>query len=219
MTPASSASPTATFWLSWCETYWPVKAIGSIHLGMLKGQTIAETSRPAYGQNDGEHMEKNWVWFVQHNRIHFIYQRSPRQIVVEWSGAFVTQHETPGPRWPYGPIRGGTTPIPHEGKLLSFFHSRLSNDLNPNPHRYFIGACLMDPNPPFATVALSRKPVLYGSEVDDLQPAERKTVTAYFPKVVFPLGLVARPGHWLLSLGVNHCECVIAKISPKDLHL
>lgn len=208
-------------WMSWVETDWPVSPVCTVRYGMLKELHVAEAIRPSYGLNDGKHMEKNWVFFSHQGRLFFLYGSWPKQIVVEWSGAgtLVAEHFSTGVRWPYGDVHGDTTPIPYEGKLLRFFHSRLDNQPHPTPHRYYIGACLMNPEPPFETVAVSRKPIIVGTENDGLTPEQRKAVTGYFPGVVFPLGAVQRKDHWLLSLGVNHCQCVLAKIYPKDLHL
>jgi predicted GH43/DUF377 family glycosyl hydrolase len=206
-------------WMSWVEAYWPIKSQGSVRYGAFKGTALAESARPEYGLNDGDHLEKNWVFFEHDGNIYFIYASHPKQVVVRWSGKLEQEHVTPGPRWPYGEIKGGTPPVPYEGKLLRFFHSTLETEWQPPKRAYYIGACLMNPEPPFETVSVSRKPVIYGSTDDDLTPEARKACPHYKPKVVFPGGIIQRNGYWLLSLGANDCECVIAKITPENLNL
>ena len=154
--------------MSWIEAYWPVKAVGSVRYGFFRGSTLNEAARPVYGQNDGEHMEKNWTFFEHGDQLYFIYQCSPKQVIVRWSGKLEGEHITEGPRWPYGQIKGGTPPIPYEGKLLRFFHSTLDNEVDLSLRCYYIGACLMNPEPPFEVVAVSRKPIIYGSTADNL---------------------------------------------------
>lgn len=206
-------------WMSWVEAYWPVKAVGSVRYGFFRGNALNEAARPVYGQNDGDHMEKNWTFFEHKGELFFIYQCSPKQVIVRWSGKLEGEHITEGPRWPYGTIKGGTPTIPHEGKLLRFFHSTLDNEIDRPLRCYYIGACLMNPDPPFDVVRVSRKPVIYGSTADDLTPEARKACIHWKPKVCFPGGVVERKDHWLLSLGVNDSACAIAKIKPEDLYL
>lgn len=206
-------------WMSWVEAYWPVKPQSSVRYGGFKGTSLCESARPSYGQNDGDHVEKSWTFFEHKDSLYFIYSCSPKQIIVRWSGQLEGEHVTTGPRWPYGTIKGGTPPIPYEGKLLRFFHSTLETEIDLPLRRYYIGACLMNPEPPFETVAVSRRPIIYGSEADDLTPDERKACKHWKPKVVFPGGVVQRDGHWILALGANDCECLLAKIKPENLNL
>jgi predicted GH43/DUF377 family glycosyl hydrolase len=95
----------------------------------------------------------------------------------------------------------------------------LDNEIDLPPRCYYIGACLMKPEPPFDTIAISRKPIIYGSTVDNLTPEARKQCIQWKPKVVFPGGVVERKDHWLLSVGVNDSAVAIAKITPENLNL
>ena len=206
-------------WMSWVEAYWPVKAVGSVRYGFFRGTNLNESARPQYGQNDGDHMEKGWTFFEHRDSLYFIYKSNPKQIIVRWSGQPEGEHVTEGPRWPYGEIKGGTPPIPYEGKLLRFFHATLDNEIDLPLRRYYLGACLMNPEPPFEVVAVSKKPILYGSEADNLTPDERKACKHHKAKVVFPGGVVQRDGYWLVSVGINDCSMALAKIKPAMLNL
>jgi len=197
-------------WLSWVDSTWPAIPPTS----MVKYQLVGwgEPVQPKIGKNDGTSIEKNFVFF-EYIGIWCIYQCSPIQVTYELSSG--KNWQTPGPRWPYGEIRGGTPPIEYEGNLLRFFHSHLQNELTPPHHRYYVGAYLMEPTPPFKVVRVSRKPVLYGSEADNLTPYERKGCPHWKPNVVFPGGIVTKPDGWLLSVGVNDSACAIVKIKQK----
>ena len=176
--------------------------------------------QPAIGHNDGTTMEKNFIPFERDGLLFIIYRCHPTQQVVRMEGEEASQPlETPGPRWPYGEVRGGTPPVEYEGNLLRFFHSHLQNELTPPHHRYYVGAYLMEPNPPFAVVRVSRRPVLFGSEADNLTPEQRKACPHWKPNVVFPGGIVVRDGYFLLSCGINDSASAIVKITPSMLNL
>lgn len=207
----------SAIWLSWVESYWPVQSECTVRYGYLVGNELKESFRPIYRNNDGAHMEKNWVWFEYNDCIYFIYQCHKQQIIARWSGQLEEELITEAPTWYYGPIKGGTPPIPYEGKLLRFFHSTLDNDYMPPRRTYFIGALLMEPKPPFKIVAVSKRPILTGSHIDDLKVRDRPK--HWKAKVVFPAGAVQRNWGWLLSLGVNDSQIAIAKVKPQNLNL
>lgn len=156
--------------------------------------------------------EKNHVPFPVGDRLHIIYRGSPRQII--FTAGERAELVTPALRWPYGEIRGGTTPMPYDGKLLKFFHSSLRNEMPPLPRRYYVGAMLMEPEPPFRMLAISQRPVLRGSEADG-----DDTVVHFKKNIVFPAGCVENDGGFHLSIGINDSKSAIAKIKPEDLHL
>jgi predicted GH43/DUF377 family glycosyl hydrolase len=198
-------------WVSWVEAF-PPQQLGTVHFGTFNEGALVDWTRPAYGANDGYHIEKNWVWFEHDDHLYFIYQSFPSQLIVQWSGDKAVTHTTPGLCWSYGNIRGGTSPMPYEGKLLRFFHSTVW------PGRYYvIGACLMNPDPPFAVVAISSQPILWGSDYDDV-PGDYISFH-HNRRVVIPGGAVARPWGWLLAVGVNDMAVEIVKVKPEMLNL
>ncbi len=130
--------------------------------------------------------------------------------------------ESSGPRWPYGQVRGGTQPLEYEGNLLRFFHSRLDNEIRSGEAPlHCVGAYLMKPEPPFEVVAVSKKPILYGSRKLDnsLTKEQRSQCIHRKQNVVFPGGAVKSDGKFLLAVGVNDSACAIVKVEPKDLQL
>jgi predicted GH43/DUF377 family glycosyl hydrolase len=156
--------------------------------------------------------EKNHVPFPVGDRLHIIYRGSPRQII--FTAGEDTELVTPALPWPFGEIRGGTTPMAYHGKLLKFFHSSLRNEMPPLVRRYYVGAMLMEPEPPFQMLAVSRRPILRGSEVGG-----DGTAIHFKRNVVFPAGCVEKDGVFHLSIGINDSQSAIAKIKPEDLHL
>ena len=206
--------------LSFVQSNYPTGMKAIVKFGVFAVTRAEQIVQPKIGQNDFSACEKNWLFWEQLGTLFCLYRCSPTHKIFQIEAdRGIPLTETPAPRWPYGEIRGGTPPVQYEGKLLRFFHSRLKNELNPPHFRYYVGAYLMEPSPPFAVVRVSRKPILYGSEIDDLKVEQRKACVHWKANVVFPGGAVARDGYWLLSVGVNDSACVIAKVKPETLNL
>ena len=159
------------------------------HLGHVQVQ---------YNGNDFRGMTKNWVPFVHDDVLHLLYGiKGNDQIVLRVDGNRVqAEYNSPGPTWAWGQIRGGAI-VPHEGKLLRFFHSRVGEHA---AGKYFIGASLMDASPPFKTEAVSSKPVIEGDERWTADCPHWKANCA------LPFGAIKRDGKFLLSYGRNDCE-------------
>lgn len=176
---------------------------------------------PNVGKNDWSAMEKNFVFWFQGGKLFCIYRCSPGdQLSYELdpkSGSILASHITLSPVWPYGEIRGGTAPIDLGESYLRFFHSRLNNEMTGHPWRYYVGAYLMAKEPPFAVIRVSKKPILYGSEVDDLKVKERPP--HWKANVVFPGGAFKDNGNYCLAVGINDSACMLAKITEKELNL
>ena len=174
----------------------------------VEGQTLIK-----YGHNDGMSMEKNWVPFSFDGNIHFIYSCDRGHVVIEVEGeSLITEHLGVGAKWKWGECRGGTVPMPYLGKWLRFFHSRIGT-------RYYVGALLMEPKAPFNVVCVSKRPVLQGSMEDSLTPAVRSGVRHWKGNVVFPAGAIQTKDGWILSVGINDCQCGLVTVKESDLNL
>lgn len=201
-------------WCSFVDGTWPeIPPKCQVRLGLVEGREIRSAITPKIGKNDGTSLEKNWIFWADGQELYCLYETSPEHVVF-----FGDQRLTcPGPVWPYGVPRGGTVPLEHGDHYLRFFHSSVRNEFISSPHRYFVGAYLMKKEPPFEVVAVSRKPILYGSEMDDYKVKERPH--HWKPNVIFPAGAMPVPGGWLLSCGINDAACALIKITPEMLHL
>lgn len=211
--------------VSWVDSSWPSNPVTSVvYVADLMPGLTAGLEHHSLPGNDSTTIQKNYVFFAHKGMVYCIHQCSPSHDIympygkIEGVDSIIPEMSTKAPVWPYGEIRGGTVPLPYEGKLLRFFHSRLNNEWGEPKYRYYIGAYLMNPEPPFEVVRVSKRPVLFGSEIDDLTPAERKQVVRRMPNVVFPAGAIEHGEGWLLSLGVNDCQSVLCKVKPNDLH-
>jgi predicted GH43/DUF377 family glycosyl hydrolase len=104
--------------------------------------------------------------------------------------------------------------LPWGDKLLRFFHSSIDAGAQ---RRYFIGACLMNATPPYEVSAIGSRPILYGSEIDDLRVKDRPF--HWKANVVIPGGAIEDKDGWLLAVGVNDSACAVVRVTEKDLRL
>lgn len=210
-------------YMGFVDSTWPDKNPKCItrYGELLEGETVwrlQNSVTPNYRKNDGKHLEKNWVPWVDGA---WLYESSPKQnvVVLKADGRADFEHECDGPEWAWGTIKGGTTPIPWKGQLLRFFHSTLDNEPRPWFRRYYVGATVHEAKAPWPVVDISKEPVIWGSEEDELAVMERSSAFHFKAKVVFPAGCIEAPDGWLLSVGVNDSACAIVKLREKDLNL
>lgn len=211
--------------ISWVDSAWPkVPTTAVVKYARFEKDSLGEPVQPQVPKNDGTTIQKNYVmWGGDTNKGYAqfcLYSCTPRHVVYAMAdGKVVDTFDTEPVKWNYGFARGGTPPLEYDGHLLRFFHSRINSEPGLIPWRYFVGAYLMENKPPFKVVHVSQKPIIYGSEVDDLNKDDRKSAKYRKQNVVFPAGVILRNGHWILSLGVNDCQCAVVKIKPEDLNL
>lgn len=200
----------------WVQSTWPeAPPTAVVKYGVIEGSRVVSVHQPAPPKP--KPIEKNWCPMTKGT---FIYDSEPDQTILTFEGDKLHEEQhCPAPHWPYGAIRGGTPPVPYRGQLLRFFHSGLDNEYDGWRRRYFLGACLHDRTPPFAVSAVSARPIVYGSEIDDLPVSQRGDCPQYKGRVIFPGGAVEHDGHFLVAAGCNDSAVVILKIKPDQLNL
>jgi predicted GH43/DUF377 family glycosyl hydrolase len=205
-------------WLSWVESDFAGQAKPKcvVKIGRLTDDwKVTDIEQPNFRKNDWSGMEKNWVWFESDQKLYAVYTTTGTHEVLEIHND--THHESEGVRWAWGDFKGDIIVGEHEGKLLRFFHSTLDADDPPDIRRYYVGALLMDPKPPFRISKVSREPLLAGSIADDFVPQQREKIHHHKAKVVFPGGAIKLQDSWLLSVGVNDSACKLVKITDLKL--
>lgn len=209
-------------YISWVEANWDDSDYGGTMRCVQKFAKFDQLQHTSIQQNIGKNnwsgMEKNWIYFSHDGRLFVVYECSPAhrvfEVDAEHGGEFV-EHASPGVKWPYGQARGGTAPLPYEGKLLRFFHSQLQNEFIGARTRYYIGAYLMNPEPPFEVVRVSKRPLLFGSEIGTVK---KKDCPHWKANVVFASGAVEKDGGWVLSVGENDSACLLCRVKPEQLN-
>ena len=210
-------------WMNYVVSTWPnFPSSQSRNIKLSKPDHWRTSDKDTYWLPDRQTMEKNHVPFVHDEVLHMIWKSNLRDTNAGEKEAWQVIYTPTDKRemkslamqWPYGEIHGGTTPLPYDGKLISFFHSKIMNDMPPTPWRYFVGCVLRRAIPPFDILAVSKRPILIGSEVGG--DASRH----HFKKsVVFPAGCVEHEGSFVLSIGINDSSCAVVKLAKKDLRL
>lgn len=209
-------------WMNYVVSNWPnFPASQSKLVKLYKPDHWRFSDKEQYWLPDRQTMEKNHVPLVHDEVFQIIYKQSlwqdndPDDICqVVYSPFEKREMKTPALRWAYGEVRGGTPPLPYGDKLISFFHSRLDNEMPPARQRYYMGAILRNPGKPFDMLAISKKPILRGSEIGG--DAGRFHFKA---NVVFPLGAVDHNGAWLVSVGQNDSAALLVRIKQEELNL
>jgi hypothetical protein len=184
-----------------------------VKYGQIESGKVGRAHQVKVGSNDGSRMEKNWCFFESDENLFAVYFSEPEHVVLQIQGdAIINEYKTPAARWPYGMLRGGSI-VHHDGKLLRFFHSR--TDIGPGrvESRYYVGACLMEYRPPFKVLAVSKKPIIFGSELP------RYPIHHFKENVAFPTGAMAEGDAFLVSLGINDAACALVRIKPEALNL
>ena len=202
-----------SLWMSYIASEWPHFPAAKVRYVRLSKPDHWRADSPIdYTFPEMNSIEKNHIQFPLGGGIGIIYRHNPKQVIYEplKTKPVVSDALT----WPWGEIRGGTAPMPFGEHLLKFFHSRLDNDMPPVRHRYYIGAMLMNPVSPYNMVAVSKRPILFGSE-----KGGDRTRKHFKPNVVFPAGAVKDGTSFLISVGVNDSTCEVVEISEKGLNL
>lgn len=154
-------------------------------------------------------VEKNWGFFEYNERLLAVYHIAGQRIVdfkhgqarhlgsVRWR-----------PRWCGGAMRGGASPVLHEGLWWSFFHGAL--DTRSIPSRFYsVGCYAFENRPPFRPVLYTPSPVIV--------PPREGWPRDLGVSVVWPGGAVWHGGRWLLSLGIHETWSAITTIDHEGL--
>lgn len=178
--------------------------------------SIEKNIQPIFRGNDWSGLVKNWAPFEYGGKLHFIWGNAfKEQIVIQVAGENVMEDfKSPEPKWAYGEIRGGAI-VRHGDKLLRFFHSRSGGVTfgATGSFRYHVGAALLEATPPFATIAVSKYPILSGDE---------RYVPGCFhwkPDCCLVFGAIAKDGKFLISVGRNDSSGELVELGEGDLGL
>jgi predicted GH43/DUF377 family glycosyl hydrolase len=167
------------------------------------------TAKSFYLERPWQHgrPEKNWTFFEHEERMLAVYSLMPHRIVeVEGTQSKFVYESKWDPEWSWGELRGGSSPVLHNGLYWSFFHSSINiREESYGPIRqYLMGVYAFDSKPPFRPVLISKKPLLAGEE----EQHQHDRPSQHY--VVFPCGAMRIPQGWLVTFGDNDCRCRMA---------
>ena len=183
----------------------------SLEVGIARLNDDMTTAESFYLERPWYHTrpEKNWTFFEAEGRLFATYGIVPHKVlevsVEDHTTKFVYETRFDH-NWTRGDLRGGSSPVLHDGLLWSFFHSSVNiREESYGPIRqYFIGVYAFDPKPPFKPVYMSKVPLLAGEEekIQHNRPSQHS--------VIFPCGAIRAACGWLVTFGENDCRCRMA---------
>lgn len=136
--------------------------------------------------------EKNHVYFDHRGNLHGVYSLAPHIVYELDEESVVRVHQTETKhRWEYGHLRGGASPVLHNGQYYHFFHGMLQRQVG---RVYSLGCAVFEAKPPFRIVRITHEP---------LAIAENATNPGIDSDVIFPGGAVFTGGHWVIAMGVH----------------
>lgn len=158
--------------------------------------------------------EKNWGHFEHNGELYAVYSIAPHKILhipqvpfgEDPMARFIYQTPFVG-KWSGGHLRGGASPVLHNGEFWHFFHGSVKQG---NGRRlYTCGLYTFSPEPPFQILRCTPIPI----DVAD-PSAEPKAEKS---DVIFPCGAVFRDGKWIISHGINDRWIELRSYSKDDL--
>ena len=136
--------------------------------------------------------EKNWAFFDRDGTLCAVYRSRPWVVLSfddDFRSSIITHHEWSDPAWEWGHIRGGASPVLHNGEWYCFFHST-----NYSPIWYTLGLLTFDAET-LLPIRMITTPLLQPEEVVGQKP------------VVFPCGAILDGDKWRVTYGHNDLEC------------
>lgn len=138
-----------------------------------------------------QHWEKNHAYFESQGHLYCVYQVSPHRILQVWRDKIIGQWQSPMPvNWRFGAMRGGASPVLHNGEFYHFFHGMIEAN---KKRLYSIGCAVFEAAPPFRILRFTNEPI----DVATLSPGSHHDV-------LFPGGaVVVENKWWAIAMGVN----------------
>lgn len=138
--------------------------------------------------------EKNHAYFSHDGYIYGVYTIKPHVVMKidgdKIIGRYQTEFET---TWKYGHIRGGASPVWHNGEFYHFFHGMTY--YRGDQRLYTMGVYTFEAKPPFRITRFSHSPIDYANP--------RTNPNSQWHHVIFPGGAVRRGDGWAIAMGVH----------------
>lgn len=173
-------------------TGW-IRDRGTLHIFQMYAALRDDlTVEAVYAPDYGGRPQKNWGFFEAGGELYAVYSISPHVVLHIDGDRAEKVAESPYPfPWAGGHLRGGAAPVLVGGRFVSWFHGKIEPR---TPLLYSVGVYTFAAEPPFAPIAGSPIPLLWGDD------AEARRVGCDF-SVVFPRGAILRGGAWEVTGG------------------
>lgn len=153
--------------------------------------------------------EKNWGFFDSDGDLYAVHSIRPHRVLLmtqrhSWEIPIEEKNRVQLPE-SLGILRGGASPILHNGEFYSFFHGVTK----PGHGIYWIGLYTFEPVYPFRPKRFIRSPLLWPD------PAEKPG--PHVANVVFPGGAVYRNDQWHVAYGYYDRETRVVSWNGEDI--
>lgn len=148
--------------------------------------------------------EKNHQYFDYQGIAHAVYSINPHKILRVEGNKGELIHETPFKgSWSGGHMRGGASPVLHNGEWYCFFHGKWDRMRARLPHQptsdamrhvYNMGVYTFSPEPPFQILRYAPHPI----DIADVDMTDGN-----YCDVLFPGGAVLAGNQWAVAMGIN----------------
>jgi hypothetical protein len=177
--------------------------------------TLLNWIEPKHPENTWVNQNKNIVFFEWKGKLMMIWTVHPKHLIFDLNrfGYIGQGWKTDSPVCSFGGYRGGTQPFAFHGNWLRFVHCQQVNKKSDLWWQYSMAAIVMESKPPFRVLQVSKQPILAGNELYTPDCKHWK------PRICIPYGAVERDGGWMVSLGLNDCQCATVSLKEADLNL
>lgn len=133
--------------------------------------------------------EKNHAYFDHQNETYSVYSIVPHRVHKVFCDTVQQTWETKTRvNWRYGYIRGGASPVLHDGRYFHFFHGM---DDSGGHRLYTLGCAVFEACPPFRITHITHEPI---------EIAGPRKGSA---RVIFPGGAMFINGQWCVACGIH----------------
>jgi predicted GH43/DUF377 family glycosyl hydrolase len=193
-------------WLSYAGYSQKHKYPSTVCIGRLNDRGEMDCHFPLHYEHR-QTSEKNWVFFEHNERLLCVYQSTPHMILdVDLFNCRATTWNTVW-KSPFkqGVIRGGASPVLHNGEWYHWFHG-----VQWGGHKkvYSLGVLTFENQPPFRVTRCCQR-AMYLPDETEADPNDQLAV--------FPGGAVLDRGRWFVACGHLDKSCRILSFTLDDI--
>ncbi len=170
--------------------------------------SVEKVWEPRYDQRN--HPEKNWVFFDHNGTLHAVYRIAPEHRVLQFDGENVSKVHTSdwSPAWLWGEMRGGASPILHNGEWYSFFHGFRRSG---GQVIYTCGLYTFENAAPFRPLRWIPTPLVVGGF------SHQETQDGWKKQIYYPCGAALKNGRWYISAGEHDNRCTVTVFDADEI--
>lgn len=181
------------WYTGWQAEYATEGRVSTVHYASLDPVTLQATARYYPDIPWRREWEKNHAYFDRGGELYSVYTIEPNHVVMKVNGNKITEHwSTHSPALTdrrYGMLRGGASPMLHNGEFYTFYHMMTEAH---GQRLYSIGVYTFATDPPFRITRITKQPI-------DVADVNGKQLI----DVLFPASAFVEGREWVVTMGVH----------------